>query len=126
MKNLGLMIAEYGTLNSDLNNLKRNVDTLNKEIKAEMKERELTSYETNGWTATYQIRKSESIDEDKLIDVLTKANVADGIVKYKPYVDEAALESAIYNNKLSQDILIELNQCKIVKETIALVVKRRA
>lgn len=126
MKNLGLMIAEYGTLNSDLNNLKRNVDTLNKEIKAEMKERELTSYETNGWTASYQIRKSENIDEDKVINILTEANVADGIVKYKPYIDEDALESAIYNGALSKEVLLKIQDCKTSKEVVALVVKRRA
>lgn len=125
MKNLEALVTEYGLLNKSLKSLKKSVDDLNKEIKNEMVARQLDSFESTNWKISYQTRRSESLDEDKVIKILTNANLDTNIVKMKPYVDEDALESAIYNGNIPADVLKEISDCKIVKETFALVVKEK-
>ncbi len=125
MKNLEALVNEYGILNKNLKNLKKSVDDLNKEIKNEMVARQLDSFESVNWKINYQTRRSESLDEDKVVDILIKRGLDKGIVTYKPCVNENALESAIYNGSIPADVLKEISDCKIVKETFALVVKEK-
>ena len=125
MKNLESLVNEYGILNKSLKNLKKSVDDLNKEIKNEMAARQLDSFESNSWKISYQTRRSESLDEDKVINILVKNNLEEGIIAYKPYINENALESAIYNGSIPTDVLKEISGCKNIKETFALVIKEK-
>lgn len=126
MKKVSLtrMINQYGLFTKDLAQLKKESDALNKQIKAEMLEQNILDAETDLWKVKYQIRKSESLDEEKVIEILKKNNIK-GIVKRKEYVDESRLENAIYAGKLSAEILGEIMKCKVVKETVALVLKAK-
>ena len=122
MKKLNALIDNYGIKKEELDLLKKDTDKLNTEIKQLMKENELTDYSTKNYKAIYEIRKSESLDEDQVIEIL-KANGVKNVVKTKEYVDEDALEQAIYNGKLDQNVLKAINECRIVKETVALKIK---
>lgn len=119
---LNEMINQYGKLNREVNAIKKEADKFNKSIKTEMKEQELDELNTGLYTAKLQVRKSESLDEEKVIEILKRNNIK-GIVKRKEYVDESLLEDAIYKGVLSQDILNEIAACKVVKETVALTIK---
>lgn len=116
------MINKYGILNKEANRVKREADSFNKAIKTEMKQQNLDEVSTGTWTAKFQVRKSESLDEEKVIEILKRNNIK-GIIKRKEYVDESLLENAIYSGKLSQSILNEISNCKVVKETVALTIK---
>jgi hypothetical protein len=116
------MINQYGVLNKEVNCVKREADKFNKAIKTEMKEKNLDEVSTGTWQAKFQVRKSESLDEEKVIEILKRNNIK-GIIKRKEYVDESLLEDAIYAGKLNQDILNEISSCRVVKETIALTIK---
>ena len=120
---LNELINKYGKLNKQVNELKKEADKYNKELKNEMKSKGLLESETDLYRVNYQIRKSVSLDEDKVIKILKDSKLSRGIVKNKPYIDEDALEKAIYNGNLPKDVLLQINDCKITKETVALTVK---
>lgn len=122
--NLNELIENYGIKKSLSDSIKKELDGLNKEIKKSMLAEGLTEAVSDNYTAKYQVRKSESLDEDKVIEILIDNNI-EGIIKTKAYIDEDALENAIYNGKLNADILKQINEAKIVKESAALVVKEK-
>ena len=43
-------------------------------------------------------------------------NLPNDIIKTKSYVDMDVLESAIYNNLIPNDVLIEMNKCREIKQ----------
>lgn len=116
------LINKYGDVKSKLADLKKEESNLNQTIKSLMIADDLKEVSTDTYKVVYQERTSESLDEDKVIDILKKNNVK-GIVKTKQYVDEDALEQAIYNGKLDADIIKQISNAKITKTTVALMVK---
>lgn len=120
---LKILVDDYGELKVELDALKKDADEYNKCIKELMQTEGLKEFDTGRYKAVYQVRKSESLDEEKVIEIL-KSNGIKGIVKTKQYVDEDALENAIYNGKLDSNIIKEINKTKITKESVALTIKR--
>lgn len=121
-RKLDSLINKYGDVKSKLADLKKEESNLNQTIKSLMVADDLKEVSTDTYKVVYQERTSESLDEDKVIDILKKNNVK-GIVKTKQYVDEDALEQAIYNGKLDADIIKQISNAKITKTTVALMVK---
>lgn len=113
------LIQRYAVYKSELDNYKKLSEEDNLEIKRLMVEANITEYTAGGYTAKYVVSTSESMDEDKLIDVIKKHNYP-GIIKTKEYVDMDALESYLYNAKLSDDETADLDKCRIVKEKVQL------
>ena len=97
----------------------------NTQIKEIMHSLNINEYSTALGTATITEQSRESFIEDALIDFLKKNNVADDIVKTKEYVDFDALESAIYHEKISADVVKEMASCKEVKTTTVLRIKKK-
>lgn len=84
----------------------------NESIKQQMTALKITACETDDGTVkmTEEVRKS--FREDDLIKYLKDNGVADGIVKMKECVDFDALESAIYHETLSKDIVSGMASCE--------------
>ncbi len=118
------LIEDYGKKKERLDLLKKQVDSTNTRIKALLTKNDLDSFESDNYKVNYQVRKSESLDEQGVIEIL-KENKIRGIVKSKEYVDEDALENAIYNGKIEANVLKEINDCKVVKESYALTIKEK-
>lgn len=119
------LIDHYGKVNKELTTLKKEADTFNKKLKEVMASEGLLEGESDLYQVRYQIRKSTSLDEDKVIKILKASKLSKGIVKNKPYIDEDALENAIYTGMLPQEVLLQIQNCKIVKESVALIVKEK-
>ena len=70
------------------------------------------------------------MNEDILISLFTsvpsfvKLDDKYNIIKTKPYVDFDALENALYNSKLSEKQVSDLNRAKEVKEVVTLRVSK--
>ena len=96
----------------------------NTKIKQIMTSKNLTSFSCNSGTVTLSERKSESFNEDELIEFLMSKGHDGDIVKTKRYVDYDALESAIYHEKLSKDDVKELDKYKEIKVTQVLNIKK--
>jgi hypothetical protein len=99
------------------------VKSLGPTLKTAMKQSDVEVLETSLGRLVYSKRVSESFNEESLIEYLKSLGKETGIVKTKEYIDYDALESAIYNEKLSQDEVVAMDSYKIVKETEVLTVK---
>ena len=115
---LDTLIPQYAENKSMLDNYKKICDDENKQIKELMEE---GSYEAGGYKATKTVTTRDSMNEDKLLDVLSKAGFKDtAIIKTKEYVDMDELESAIYKGLIEKDILMEIDKCRESKEVVTL------
>lgn len=111
------LIPQYAENKGILDDYKKICDDENKQIKELMDE---GSYEAGGWKATKIVQQRESMNEDKLLDVLRHYTFGADVIKSKPYVDMDALESLIYKGKLSKEVLMEIDKCRESKEVVTL------
>ena len=115
---LDTLIPQYAENKSMLDDYKKICDNENKQIKELMDE---GSYEAGGYKATKTISTRDSINEDKLLDVLIRAGFKNTpIIRTKEYVDMDALESALYKGQIEEDILMEIDKCRESKEVVTL------
>jgi len=119
------LAAQYIEKKKEENAIKKVTADLNSKIKDYMSENDLTSIETELGTLTLTYKKSESFDEEKLIDYLKSSGTDKEIVKTKEYIDYDALESAIYHERLSVEQVKEMDKFKIVKTTPTLNTPRK-
>ena len=128
------LIPQYGEHKAEADKLKKVCESENKDIKALMKADNLEEKESGGWVAKYIVQKRESINEDMLLEILhdnsldddtVRAIIDSGIVKTKQYVDFDALENAIYNHKIPNELLIEMDKAREVKEVETLRVTKK-
>lgn len=122
MAKLEELVASYGKHNADAKELKKVCDTENAEIKKLMVSDNLTNFSANGYTVKYSVSKQESLNEDKVLDILKRdweirGNGAEcPYIKTKEYIDMDMLESVLYKGEIPQDVMAELNTCRITKE----------
>lgn len=125
MNNLEQLIDAYALNKSELDSYKKICDAENAEIKALMTELELDKAYTEDYTATLSIQHRETMDEDKLLEVLRDAGYADIVIRTKEYVDMDLLEAAIYHDRIDKDTLLAMQRCKEVKEVQTLKISKR-
>lgn len=90
-------------------------DLLKKEVK--LKDGKYT-FSGEKYTVTLSIEDSSTMDEEKLVEFikskLSKSKIkALGIIKTKEFVDEQALEAAIYSGKIVPEVVTEMDSCKV-------------
>lgn len=118
--NLDTLIPQYAENKSMLDDYKKICDDENKQIKELMSE---GKYSAGGYVATKSIYYKESINEDKLLEVLNRDRemaILNGIIRVKEYVDMDSLEKAIYNGNVSKETLLEIDKCREKKEVVTL------
>lgn len=125
MNNLEQLIDAYALNKNELDSYKKICDAENAEIKALMTELELDKASTEDYTATLSIQHRETMDEDKLLEVLRNAGYADIVIRTKEYVDMDLLEAAIYHDRIDKDTLLAMQRCKEVKEVQTLKISKR-
>lgn len=125
MNNLEQLIDAYALNKNELDGYKKICDAENAEIKALMTELELDKASTEDYTATLSIQHRETMDEDKLLEVLRNAGYADIVIRTKEYVDMDLLEAAIYHDRIDKDTLLAMQRCKEVKEVQTLKISKR-
>lgn len=100
---------------------KKDCDKMNKEIKSEMTNQDLTEVELEdvGVTCQLQTQKRKSFDEPKLINYLKNLDrQIPGAIKTVEVVDEDALENAIYNGLIDANALspfIKVKEVQVLK-----------
>lgn len=117
--NLDELIPQYAQNKAEMDSYKKICDSENAQIKALMADLDDPVYEAGGYKATYSVQERESMNEDILLDIAHHFGLSE-IVKTKEYIDFDALEKAIYDGKISDDILLEMNKAKEVKEVVTL------
>lgn len=122
------LIDCYAEQKIEENRLKKENNTLNKNIKEGILSLNVSSVATNNFVAKYTIVKQESFDDDKLANVLKniwKSNKPNPYLKvvYVPVME--AIENAIYNDEFTKEDLAEINKCKITKQIPKLTISKK-
>lgn len=92
-------------------------------IKEKFKELQIEEYSTEDFRAYLQYSNKVDMDEDKVIEILKencKEEYLKNVIKTKEYVDFEALESLIYNGRISAE---KLEPAQNVKNIISLYTK---
>lgn len=126
-RDLSESIEKYGVNKAEMDSYKKICDAENKKIKEIMGEAKLKTYDSESYTAKITEVDKSYMDEAKLIGIIHSNNIPNslGIIKTKEYIDEDALESAIYNHLISDDILQEISNCKVAKTEIRLNISKK-
>ena len=122
---LSTAIDKYKESKDNENALKKANNELNETIKTYMQEHDMTSANSENWTATLSCTKKESLNEDLAIEII-KENLGgallSSVIKQKEYIDEDALEKLVYNGDFD---INKLAKAKIVKKTYTLRVGKK-
>jgi hypothetical protein len=126
-KDLSESIEKYGVNKAEMDTYKKICDAENKKIKELMAETELKTFDSESYTAKITEVDKSYVDEAKLLGVIHSNNIPDslGIIKTKEYIDEDALESAIYNGLISDDVMGQISDCKVPKKEIRLNISKK-
>ena len=122
---LSKTIDEYKESKDKENSLKKINNELSENIKSYMHEHNMTTANTDNYTATLSRKDSESLNEDLAIEII-KENLGGAllasVIKTKEYIDEDALEKLVYNGDFDVN---KLAKAKIVKSTFTLRVTKK-
>ena len=122
---LSTAIDNYKESKDKENALKKANNELNETIKTYMQEHDMTSANSDNWTAKLSCTKKESLNEDLAIEII-KENLGgallSSVIKQKEYIDEDALEKLVYNGDFD---INKLAKAKMVKETYTLRVGKK-
>ena len=122
---LSKTIDEYKESKDKENSLKKINNELSENIKSYMHEHNMTTANTDNYTATLSRKDSESLNEDLAIEII-KENLGgallSSVIKTKEYIDEDALEKLVYNGDFDVN---KLAKAKIVKPTFTLRVTKK-
>ena len=122
---LSAYIDKYKELKDKENAFKKQTLDLGNNIKGYMYENNMTSANSEKYTATLSCTKKESLNEDLAIEII-KENLGgallSSVIKEKEYIDEDALEKLVYNGDFD---INKLAKAKIVKETYTLRVNKK-
>ena len=122
---LALAIDKYKESKDNENVLKKANNELNETIKTYMQEHDMTSANSENWTATLSCTKKESLNEELAIEII-KENLGgallSSVIKQKEYIDEDALEKLVYNGDFD---ITKLAKAKMVKEIYTLRVGKK-
>ena len=106
------LIEEFGKNKSELSELKTVVDEQSTQLKQFMTDNDITTAMSENYKVLLYTYQKQAMDTDKLLAVLKKHNLVDGIIKTKEYIDMDALESALYKNSFPNDVLMDIDKCK--------------
>lgn len=112
------LISKYAENKEKLEAFKKLTEAENKEIKFLMKSSGETEHISDEYKASYVVSTRESINEEMLLVVAHKYGIP--VIKTKEYIDFDALENAIYNNRISNEVLLEMDKAKSKKEVVTL------
>ena len=122
---LSAYIDKYKELKDKENAFKKQTLDLGNNIKGYMYENNMTSANSEKYTATLSCTKKESLNEDLAIEII-KENLGgallSSVIKQKEYIDEDALEKLVYNGDFD---INKLAKAKMVKETYTLRVGKK-
>ena len=107
----------------------KEIKSLGADIKKHLLETDDKKQQANGWVVILQHKVVEDIDEEKLIGYILQyknehPDVVIPYLDYVPIVNMEKLESAIYNKEVPEDIIKAIDNCRVKKESDALVYKK--
>ena len=109
--------------------LKKDLSAMSTTIKDYMAGHADKDIDTGDYTVHIQERSKDVIDEEQMLEILKRDWIAHHgsmecpYIKTREYVDMEALESMIYNNEIANELLLDLDKCRVSKTERALTYK---
>lgn len=119
-KQLEELVPSYACANASYNKYKKQNDSLGKDIKTIFAAEGIEEFSAGGYTATVKQTTKISFDETKLLAIIKKLKKGKDIIKKKEYVDEEALERAIYDGEI---VAADLALAQVITHTPTLKLK---
>lgn len=122
---LSKIIDEYKESKDKENALKKVNNSLSKRIKDYMHKHDMSSADSEKYTATLTKADKESLNEDLAIELIKEnleGALLNTVIKTKEYIDEDALEKLVYNGDFD---INKLAKAKITETSYTLRVTRR-
>ncbi len=122
---LSKIIDEYKESKDKENALKKVNNSLSKRIKGYMHKHDMSSADSEKYTATLTKADKESLNEDLAIELIKEnleGALLNTVIKTKEYIDEDALEKLVYNGDFD---INKLAKAKITETSYTLRVTRR-
>ena len=127
MEKLNEIVSAYVQNNTECNALKKLVVSGSKEIKDIMTSLNIDDYD-NGEYAVFLSHIDKSyMDAEKLLAFIKAEfpkELQKQVIKKREYVDDEALESILYKNEVSDEIVAAMSKCMVEKEEIRLNIKK--
>lgn len=106
---LAQLVAELGPIKEQMSKLKKQEEKLVASVKKAMAVAKLTEYTAGGYKASITTISNDTLNEEVAINVLRRELADDPIltslIKTKEYLDQAELETAVYNHKIPDGML---------------------
>ena len=118
------LIPQYALNKTELDSYKKLCDRDNAKIKSIMLEADEKEHTAGDYVAKVTVSERESMNEEMLLEIAHTSGIPE-IVKTKEYIDFDALEDAIYNGRIPQEVLLEMNKAREVKEVVTLKVSKK-
>lgn len=122
---LSKIIDEYKESKDKENALKKVNNALSENIKGYMYGHDMSSVDSEKYTATLTKTDTESLNEDLAIELIKEnleGALLNTVIKTKEYIDEDALEKLVFNGQFD---INKLAKAKITKTSYTLRVTRR-
>lgn len=120
-----LYAEEYVADKSLADKYKKSAEVNNTEIKRLMVALGKTEVVLDdGTCVVYSVSKTDEVDEVKLLKVLKEFAPETRCIKTKEYIDSEILANEIYRGELNDDALCAMDDCRSVKETPKLTIKK--
>lgn len=124
MTHLQQLIEAYAENKALADDYKKIADKENKEIKELMKAEGLENESSDNYTAKYYVTTRESMNEEKLLEILKREDIIK-CIKTIEVVDMDILESMLYNDEISNNVVAEMNSCREIKKVVNLKVTKK-
>lgn len=122
---LSKIIDEYKESKDRENALKKVNNELNENIKSYMHEHNMSSADSEKYTATLTKTDKEFLNDDLAIELIKEnleGALLNTVIKTKEYIDEDALEKLVFNGQFD---ISKLEKAKITKTSYTLRITRR-
>lgn len=125
--NLEELVVSFGEKDAEFKALKKDYDSTKETLKNLMGDLGTEKESFGGYTVTRTTSNRESFDEAKALEILKKdwnthnsPAIACPYIKTIEVLDMDALESAMYNHQIRDDVIISLDECRKVTEVITM------
>lgn len=122
MEDLTALVARYGQADAQKKQAERTLKELRPVILALMKSENVSTWDTGDYILTYSTRESTSLDEDRVVQILTDLGLTD-CLDYVPVPNRDRIADAIEAGRLPPEALAAAYHTAVVE---VLTPKRRS
>lgn len=120
------LIESYGKHNDELNSIKKTCDSEKSQIKDLMATSDSTKYSSDNYTINYVTQERVAVDESMMLNIIkdywsaTYPNQQCPLIETKEFINMDALETALYNKELPNEVIKKLSDTRKITEVVTL------